>query len=730
MERMKTYRYYFFLLALAILALWPVAMMWHPLKYDLIDQAYPWKYFIGECLQEGILPLWNPYQLLGSPIHADPQSSAWYPFTWFFGYLFGYNIYTISVDFILHVFLAGMGMFYLGKQLRLRDESAFFMAVAYMLSGFFIGNAQHFMWVISGTWIPFVLGAFLALKERPGPDGVFRFALAFFMILSGGYPAFYLLLAYLLIAIYVLFSVQYIRRREYTMFFRFTRYSLLAAGVSILMSAVALVGMYHLQDAITRSGGVTLKQALFGAFTPKSFISFILPFAAIREMEVYNTDLSMSNAYFGLIPLVFFLAALFVRRNALLNLFLGWGLFCLLAATGDATPLREFLFNYMPGMDQFRFPALFRLYAILCFAVIAGFGFDSFHVEDLRLKVKGLKFNKRLVMPMAAVGMTITGFLVYAALAGNTGFREFLSKDLFTFSERSTIVQHILFQGTIQLILLALLWFILWKKEMKFRMAGILVLACFDLVLAARLNGPYTVYYQNFKSKDIYSHSRNFPQGFPLPGNEPIIGNKDMGSLTYQVLWRNLNIFHKTISYQGYNPLHLKGFEEMADHRTRTFETILGNPLVYLSGRISPVDSMKLHEGMQDLDRSRVYVEGEVYEELVTQGLKLSRGDEASVIRFSPVEIAVSCKNQGPVLLNLLQNHYYGWKATINGNPAGIITANMGFISVPVPAGEHEVVFEYHPWEVLWGFYITLIMLVIALVYLKEFRRRGTLQKL
>jgi hypothetical protein len=77
MEQKKTYRYYAFLLAVAILALLPVAMMWHPLKYDLIDQAYPWKYFIGECLREGLLPLWNPYQLLGSPIHADPQSSAW-----------------------------------------------------------------------------------------------------------------------------------------------------------------------------------------------------------------------------------------------------------------------------------------------------------------------------------------------------------------------------------------------------------------------------------------------------------------------------------------------------------------------------------------------------------------------------------------------------------------------------------------------------------------------------
>ncbi len=98
MDRRQTYTYYILIFLTAVLAMLPLVLFRHPLKYDIIDQAYPWRYFIGECLQDGMLPLWNPYQLLGSPIHADPQSSAWYPVTWFFGYLFGYDIYIISID--------------------------------------------------------------------------------------------------------------------------------------------------------------------------------------------------------------------------------------------------------------------------------------------------------------------------------------------------------------------------------------------------------------------------------------------------------------------------------------------------------------------------------------------------------------------------------------------------------------------------------------------------------
>jgi hypothetical protein len=190
MNRLHTYTYYLLLFLTAVLAMLPVAQFLHPLKWDMIDQAYPWRYFIGECLQDGILPLWNPYQLLGSPIHADPQSSAWYPVTWFFGFLIGYDIYVISIDFLLHIFLAGMGMFYLAKKLGFKDETAFLMGVSYMLSGFFTGNAQHFMWIISGAWIPFILGAFLQLRKAPSLPAAIMLALAFFMIMTGRLPGF------------------------------------------------------------------------------------------------------------------------------------------------------------------------------------------------------------------------------------------------------------------------------------------------------------------------------------------------------------------------------------------------------------------------------------------------------------------------------------------------------------------------------------------------------------
>ena len=154
--------------------------------------------------------------------------------------------------FVLHIFLAGMGMFYLARQLKFRDETAFIMGVSYMLSGFFIGNAQHFMWIISGTWIPFIIGAFLALKDSPSLSGAVKLGLAFFMIMTGGYPAFIFLLLYLLTAIYILFTVDHIRKKEFGDLMRFTKYLGIAAVFTILCGMVILISVYHLQDAMTR----------------------------------------------------------------------------------------------------------------------------------------------------------------------------------------------------------------------------------------------------------------------------------------------------------------------------------------------------------------------------------------------------------------------------------------------------------------------------------------------
>src|SRR5512140_489285 len=100
----------FIILAIAILAFWPISFLIYTFKWDMLDVVLPFRYFAGECIQNGVFPLWNPYQLTGSPIYADMQYPLWSPEVWLVGLTTGYSIYVLHFLFILYIFLAGYGM--------------------------------------------------------------------------------------------------------------------------------------------------------------------------------------------------------------------------------------------------------------------------------------------------------------------------------------------------------------------------------------------------------------------------------------------------------------------------------------------------------------------------------------------------------------------------------------------------------------------------------------------
>lgn len=703
--------WYFTLLIVVALGYFQIAFMRHPLTYDMIDCYYPWRYMIGECLRNGMPPLWNPYQTLGYPIHADPQSGAWYPVAWLIGYFRGYNIYSMHMEYLFHLFIAAFGMFFLGNILKFDKRVSFMIAVAYVFSGFFIGNSQHLTYTISGAWIPLILAQYILLFEKQHFKHVLYFSFFLFLLVAGGYPAFLIILLYFLIILFSSYSIILLHEKKYREFKRFVLNNLAGALSTLLLSAVVLLSVFYITPYMTRGGKIPLEMALFCPLSPKSLISLLLPFAVIRDMPFYDTDLSMSNAYFGLIPLIFFIYALFLKKPGIYKAFIAFALICLAAAMGKYLPVREFLYNYVPLMGIFRFPSLFRLFPILFFLLTAGFGINHFIN-------KATSKDKKLLIISAVVFGILLVTLVLSRIEGYLTMKDFIRHELFKASDSSLIRQHLAFQSMVQLFFLALfMGSIFIFKDIRKIIPAFLILSTADLLLATQLNAPYTVYYKSFKVTEVKEISETFPKSFPVPKSTHILGNNDTCGLNKAVFWKNLNTFHKQIAWDGFAPIVFKGYAFMADSVPAVFRSILSNPPIYLSSEFFPEDSAKAHQQSHSAKNKNCYLAKEPLAVMKKSNCAANSGDTAFITSFSPEKIEVITQTKNPQFLCLLQNYYPGWNVFINEKPAKITTVNFGLMGTLAPSGKNTIVFRYNFIPVKIGFLVSFFSLAAFVLF-------------
>ena len=318
------------------------------IPWDLHNLHLPYVHFYAESLARGEFPLWDPYTYCGRPLFATIQSAVLYPavaISAWLGNVIGRDriFYLLELTVVLHVALAGIFSYLLGRRLGLGTAAALFGATVYELSGFFAAHAEHLGTLICAAWLPAAWYAVARWREERGRRPVLLLAAIFAMTFFSGHPP----LAVFVVAFSVLFALCLDRS------WRAPAMTCTAAVAALLLTAVQLVPAYELTgNSIAKYRGDYLK----GGIPPQSAVTLLLPnHFNTFDPPHYNgpADLSYTYLYCGLLGVAMAAAGIVLARRDRLHLAFAIVLICAAAMSlADTTRVTHALYDLLPMRIQ------------------------------------------------------------------------------------------------------------------------------------------------------------------------------------------------------------------------------------------------------------------------------------------------------------------------------------------------------------------------------------------
>lgn len=646
----------------------------------------PWRFVVTEAFSNGELPIWNPFINSGFTQFGD--LGTWYPITILLGYFFRYNIYILHFDFLLHIFIAGYCMFKYVEFKKFSSIIAIILAVSYMLSGFFIGNAQHLGWLVAAAWFPLALLYLESLVDKENLITTVKLALVMFLIFTGGYPGMFISIIYLLF--FVCGIKLYKKQKNNISIQKNFIFILLSVILFSLIAFVAIISTFDFAPFINRGEGLSFNNKLNGVTAGSipivSVLSFIFPFIFSKNLvEFWQADFSMLNIYFGVFTffvLIFFNFKKDIPKEIRLNTLLG--LLFLTLAMGTVFPFRKWI-SILPLLNLFKFPALFRIFTIFYFLLALGYALKELFDSAI--------LQKKFVQFLAYVFIGLLGLAIFLALR--------IEKDLLinpfnnwtAFILDSSLSEKVILQSAVHLILLGvfLLLYFTIKSKISFKVLFFFLITL-DIIIASQMNFYATVAEKISPSK-LNSKINELPMGYPIPSLKLKLSEINDPNLSGELpmLWRNIPQMYKIPSPYGYTPYFFK--TTIKAQNNGLYDEVINNPLLFLT---DVTDDYKI-------DTSRID--------------KLSY-KKINIISFSPNKLESTVTTKKDIYLIFLQNYYHYWKSYVDNKPQEIIKVNDTFMAIKIPSGHHTVRFEFYSQKIKIAFYISVFALSMVCLWL------------
>mgnify|MGYP001098250476 CR=1 FL=1 len=730
---------------------------------DFLAGGFPFHEFISRRFADGTLPKWVPYVYGGLPLFANP-GSTYHPFRFLADLLFDPSRIFPAI-YVMQFTLAGVGAYWLSRELGIRRWVAFVAGLGFQFTGLIMSFvlAGHEGRMIVATLTPLVL-FFLHRGVRTGRLVWFAGAS---LTLGSALLSFQIQSSYYLLLLGAAWGVFAIVRTGVRGWRSVAGRVALGLGAVAVAFAIASVNFLPFLDYVEQSprgeGGRGYEYATSWSMPPAEISGLILPEqAGLNEQYTGSNPFKLHTEYVGLVVfLLGLLGAYHCRRDRYWWFFIAAAAVALTFSFGGHTPIYRIYYEILPGTRRFRAPSI--SFFVVSAALVMAAALALERLAALRDTLQADPDDEGARRDRARTGyiLAVASALALIVVLVSTGPTTEHGRQLAAGALRLALVTW-LTAGAV--------WF--WLRgsfPTPALMAVLAVLTVADLWIVDRrffetVDGPGMLYGKD----DVVS----FLEARPERSRVWVLPGQLQGGRAYGGGLRNYLMHFGLDQVAGEHGNQLQRYNEYLGAGERTYvdwhnvmddlRLLLGAdtarirrddphflqaaniryivslaelplPLAYQgrSGLVYEVPSALPRTYLvgearvvADRDEALATIAGPGFDPssvaLVDRALEapLPGGPvdgETRIEEYDPDRVVVRALVDRDALLILADNYYQDWRVTVDGTPAQLVRANHAFRGVRLAAGEHEVVFEFHPADVYAGLAISVTAMLLAL---------------
>jgi hypothetical protein len=544
-------------------------------------------------LAKGNMPLWNPHVFSGTPFVGAFQSGMFYPLNLMYMVLPLAN--AMNADAAIHIFLLNVFMFLWARKQGLSLVASFLASIllAYGGASFTRIMAGHITMLQAFAWAPLILLSIDHVLEKRSNGWLLIGVGATTMQILAGYPPAVFITA---LAAGIYCGAKLVRSEDRLG----SVVRLIPYGVfPPLIACVQLWTGWDTTQESMRSAGVSYDFATSFSFHPESLLTLLMPTLFGNVMHVMywgrwafwdstifigigGLALVICSAYYGSTP---------IRRYSFTLLIV-----FMILALGSYTPIYRWLYEFVPGFNSFRSPAIFMFPASLFATILAGLGMDALlrgKVTSKKVPVGVTLIGCSLLTGAAWLGMTSLGSEPNYRLRRFIDYRESLDESLFISlagvplpDEYYVQIARLAFLSCLIAGITCLaLGAALWNAKVKTWVVYVVpIVAIFEVLIFSRIHRP------TFQLAD--NDRPNFDEMYArVPGNYRMMDVPGIDNSK-----RNYAVSSRKYAIWGYDPVILDRYSQFvsfaASGDKRAFDPVL------MDAAIQGVDPMvaSIHE--------------------------------------------------------------------------------------------------------------------------------------